>query len=1177
MSWLREPDTEPIPGYRLVEPLGTGGFGEVWKCIAPGGIHKAIKFVYGNLDAADGDAVKAQQEYSALEKVKAVRHPFVLSMDRIEVVDGEVVIVMELADKSLYDLQLEHQAAGRPGIPRDLLLGFLSDAAEGLDHLIEKYNLLHLDVKPKNLFLIADRVKVADFGLVKHLERHSQSGVLVGITPVYAAPETFSNKISKHSDQYSLAIVYTDLLTGQRVFNGKNIRQLAVQHLTAAPDLSLIPEEDRPAVARALSKNPDDRFESCSAFIRALMGGQAVTGTSTRSFYDIPGFRKASVAEFDFSELGTTRSIGPTDVTPRPGGRPHSLPDPMSLSCVTASRVEPAALRPALMIGVGTFGRRALQYLRGRLLDRLGDLRHVPCIRFLYLDPDTDAPKKASHAAADVALSDDQILTVPLQPVTNYRRKHLDHLTEWLPLEKLYSIPRSLAVDGSRALGRLAFSDHYLRITTRLRHELETVSRPELLARASTTTGLSARDKTPVVYIFISASGGTGGMLLDLGHAVKKALERLHLASAPVVSFVFVGAPNDAVTPAAELANVYATVAELNHFADEEIGFTAGYAGPDGPRVDARSLPFTSTYLMSIAERSPVAFRDCLAHMAGYVTHDLTTPFGTLLERVRTSPPGHGRVPFRGFGTFGVWYPRGLVLRSAARRLCSRVVQSWLACDMTTIPEQAHTLVEQILADPRLVPEAVMRTIAAESSNSPLGQPEEFVSRWIRNITDVSLTPGPGKQNPQQSAAATWEQCRELVGFEPTSDADSAFRRAKFGKALDAGVKRSVDKWKTDLSTATKPVEDMPGVGLAGVQAVCSLLVDACKVTQAELEIRAVALAAERGAAHAAVEAALADWPQPGSGFSLFGNRTAKAGRAFQDALSAFFAIRVREDLTAAAVRFYSRLGEKFATRLKDLFVYRARLNDLSHRIDDTPGGSLWCGDSTTTRETDQAGTNTVRMTNTVRVVLPFAGDQIDTAADELLTILTPEHHAQLQHVLHTAILAPQGGLVTACKTYADLVKHLGGPLVDQTTAFLGDLLPQADVADVELSATAGKPEEANRRIAAAVRSASQVAGGPEDEGRTFVMVPDSLRGHEYAALVKKVVPSAVAIPVEQAGQDLLFCRERNWYRPADVWSVIGPCHDAYIRYSKSIDSSPHSRFDITHWLPISSEAPAVR
>ena len=53
---LRKPGQEPIPGYRLIEPLGSGGFGEVWKCEAPGGLFKAIKFVYGNLNAPDRTA-----------------------------------------------------------------------------------------------------------------------------------------------------------------------------------------------------------------------------------------------------------------------------------------------------------------------------------------------------------------------------------------------------------------------------------------------------------------------------------------------------------------------------------------------------------------------------------------------------------------------------------------------------------------------------------------------------------------------------------------------------------------------------------------------------------------------------------------------------------------------------------------------------------------------------------------------------------------------------------------------------------------------------------------------------------------------------------------------------------------------------------------------------------------
>src|SRR5256885_3862551 len=83
---------EPIPGYRLIEPLGSGGFGEVWKCEAPGGLLKAIKFVYGNLNSLDVDCVRAEQEKNAMKRMADVRHPFICSLERIEEVEGELVI-----------------------------------------------------------------------------------------------------------------------------------------------------------------------------------------------------------------------------------------------------------------------------------------------------------------------------------------------------------------------------------------------------------------------------------------------------------------------------------------------------------------------------------------------------------------------------------------------------------------------------------------------------------------------------------------------------------------------------------------------------------------------------------------------------------------------------------------------------------------------------------------------------------------------------------------------------------------------------------------------------------------------------------------------------------------------------------------------------------------------------
>src|SRR5439155_26335027 len=270
MSWLREPNAEPIPGYRLIEPIGSGGFGEVWKCEAPGGLFKAIKFVYGNLNSLDVEGVRAEQELHALQRIKEVRHPFVCTLEQIKVLEGELVIVMELADRSLHDLFVEQQNAGRIGIPRDDLLRYLRDAADALDYMNEKHNLQHLDVKPRNLFLQGDRVKVADFGLVKHLERASASGLMGAVTPLYAPPETFTGKISGRSDQYSLAIVYHELLTGTRPFNGKNVRALAQQHMQEAPDVRALPEAERPVILRALAKDPARRFPNCLAFIRAL-------------------------------------------------------------------------------------------------------------------------------------------------------------------------------------------------------------------------------------------------------------------------------------------------------------------------------------------------------------------------------------------------------------------------------------------------------------------------------------------------------------------------------------------------------------------------------------------------------------------------------------------------------------------------------------------------------------------------------------------------------------------------------------------------------------------------------------------------------------------------------------------------------------------------------------------
>src|SRR5947209_7389630 len=256
-----EKQAEPIPGYRLIERLGGGGFGEVWKAEAPGGLHKAIKFVFGDLKSAGEDGQRAEQELKALSRVKTVRHPYILSLERYDIIDGQLLIVMELADRNLWDRYKECRAQGLPGIPREELLGYMEESAEALDLMNLQYQLQHLDIKPQNLFLVHNHVKVADFGLVKDLEG-MRASVTGGVTPVYAAPETFDGWVSRFSDQYSLAIVYQELLTGQRPFAGSNVRHLILQHLQATPNVSILPPSDQPIILKALAMNPDERHAS---------------------------------------------------------------------------------------------------------------------------------------------------------------------------------------------------------------------------------------------------------------------------------------------------------------------------------------------------------------------------------------------------------------------------------------------------------------------------------------------------------------------------------------------------------------------------------------------------------------------------------------------------------------------------------------------------------------------------------------------------------------------------------------------------------------------------------------------------------------------------------------------------------------------------------------------------
>ncbi len=276
------PGAEPVPGIRLVRRIGVGGSGEVWRAEGPGGFPVAVKIVL--LSGA-----RTAAHLRGLEIARTVRHPNLLANFGAWVDDERLILAMELADGSLWDRFLEARRADRSGIPREELIDALAEAARGVDYLNDPRHELggrgglgiqHRDLKPQNILSVGGGVKVADFGAARWMEDDVASHTGLQWTPAYAAPEFFLGATSRHSDQYSLAVTYSHLRTGRLPFTGDPGYVMA-GHLMREPDLAMLDEPERSAVARALAKRPEGRWPSCRAFVDALRGTAAPANAPT--------------------------------------------------------------------------------------------------------------------------------------------------------------------------------------------------------------------------------------------------------------------------------------------------------------------------------------------------------------------------------------------------------------------------------------------------------------------------------------------------------------------------------------------------------------------------------------------------------------------------------------------------------------------------------------------------------------------------------------------------------------------------------------------------------------------------------------------------------------------------------------------------------------------------------
>ena len=260
MKYSFAPGTSPLPGYTVRRAISRGAFGEVYYALSDSGRETALKLIQNNLDV----------ELRGIRQCLNLAHPNLVTIfDVRQDADGDYWIVMEYVPGG----SLADALRGRPdGFSPEEAVAWVDGIAAAVDYLHAR-GLVHRDLKPGNVLRdeVTGVVKVGDVGLSKFITASKRSANTQSVgTVYYMAPEVANGRYGPEVDQYALAVMAFELLTGRVPFEGETTGEILLKHLSGTPDVSGLPKSVRPVIARALSKTPEDRFGSVAEFAQAF-------------------------------------------------------------------------------------------------------------------------------------------------------------------------------------------------------------------------------------------------------------------------------------------------------------------------------------------------------------------------------------------------------------------------------------------------------------------------------------------------------------------------------------------------------------------------------------------------------------------------------------------------------------------------------------------------------------------------------------------------------------------------------------------------------------------------------------------------------------------------------------------------------------------------------------------
>jgi len=302
--------------YRLAALVARGGMGEVWSARDTVlGRRVAVKVLLPNLAGDPGFAARFLAEARAMA---ALSHPGIVEIYDYGQVEGSAYLVMQFVEgESLVSL------IRRTGpVAPEHAMRLVIQAAEAIE-AAHGQGIVHRDVKPANLLLRADgRLALTDFGIARILatDRLTVGEQIVG-TSSYLAPEQVTgHEIGPATDVYALGVVAYELLAGVRPFDADTPFGVALKHVHEEPPPlpTSVPEPVREVVARAMAKEPADRWPSAAALAQAAASAIGVTAPTSTMLVAAPAAGTAATAA-QREEL-----TGPTTRAPAPPRNSHT-------------------------------------------------------------------------------------------------------------------------------------------------------------------------------------------------------------------------------------------------------------------------------------------------------------------------------------------------------------------------------------------------------------------------------------------------------------------------------------------------------------------------------------------------------------------------------------------------------------------------------------------------------------------------------------------------------------------------------------------------------------------------------------------------------------------------------------------------------------------------------------